>query len=119
MLVHSRRWELTGPPSLPNLFLSLSFSPQLQFLIPPFFYLLWTGILSRMLTIRFALVALLTIFGEVQAVPQNRGRKGGNRNGGGNTQAQQTPQQQAAAIPQGISQATDGSMILDMTATVK
>lgn len=75
-----------------------------------------------MLTIRFALVALLTVFGEVQAVPQNRGRKGGNRNGGGgggNTQAQQTPQQQAAAIPQGISQATDGSMILDMTATVK
>ena len=73
-----------------------------------------------MLTIRFALVALLTIFGEVQAVPQTRGRKGGSRNGGGNTQqAQQTPQQQAAAIPQGISQATDGSMILDMTATVK
>lgn len=72
-----------------------------------------------MLTIRFALVALLTIFGEVQAVPQTRGRKGGNRNGGGNAAAQQTPQQQAAAIPQGISQATDGSMILDMTATVK
>lgn len=72
-----------------------------------------------MLTIRFALVALLTVFGEVQAVPQTRGRKGGNRNGGGNTQAQQTPQQQAAAIPQGISQATDGSTILDMTATVK
>lgn len=71
-----------------------------------------------MLTIRFALVALLTIFGEVQAVPQTRGRKGGNRNGGGNTQAQ-TPQQQAAAIPQGISQATDGSMILDTNATVK
>lgn len=70
-----------------------------------------------MLTIRFALVALLTIFGEVQAVPQNR-KKGGNRNGG-NAAAQQTPQQQAAAIPQGISQATDGSMILDMTATVK
>lgn len=71
-----------------------------------------------MLNIRFALVALLTIFGEVQAVPQTRGRKGGNRNGG-NAAAQQTPQQQAAAIPQGISQATDGSMILDMTATVK
>ncbi|KAG6367144.1 hypothetical protein INS49_001327 [Diaporthe citri] len=71
-----------------------------------------------MLTIRFALVALLTVFGEVQAVPQTRGRKGGNRNGGGNAAAQQTPQQQAAAIPQGISQATDGSMILDMTATV-
>ncbi|KAJ0123512.1 hypothetical protein J7T55_011977 [Diaporthe amygdali] len=69
-----------------------------------------------MLTIRFALVALLTIFGDVQAVPQTRGRKGGNRNGGGATQ--QTPQQQAAAIPQGISQATDGSTILDMTATV-
>ncbi|POS81563.1 hypothetical protein DHEL01_v200001 [Diaporthe helianthi] len=69
-----------------------------------------------MLTIRFLLVALLTVFGEVQAVPQNRGKKGSNRNGGGNTQ--QTPQQQAAAIPQGISQAADGSMILDMTATV-
>jgi len=78
-----------------------------------------------MWTIRspLALVALLVLgvaFDVTEAAPQNRGgrQRGGNRNGGGQTQ-QQTPQQQAAQIPQGISQATDGSTILDMTATVK
>jgi hypothetical protein len=34
-------------------------------------------------------------------------------------QKQQTAQQQAAQIPQGVSKATDGGTILDMTATVK
>lgn len=70
-----------------------------------------------MLTIRasvgVALLALLSTFvGDVAAVPQNRGKKGA-------ATAKQTPQQQAAAIPQGISKATDGSVIMDTNATVK
>lgn len=58
-----------------------------------------------------ALLALLSVF--VEAAPQNRGsgKKGSAKS--------QTLQQQAAAIPQGISQATDGSTILDTNATVK
>lgn len=70
-----------------------------------------------MLTIRspvgVALLALLSVFvGDVSAVPQNRGgRKGSGQ--------KLTPQQQAAQIPQGVSQATDGSTILDTNATVK
>lgn len=68
----------------------------------------------RMLTIRspvaVALVALLSLLvGDVSAVPQNRG----GRKGSGKTL---TPQQQAAQIPQGVSQATDGSTILDTNA---
>lgn len=83
-----------------------------------------------MLTVRspifLALLLALSALTGVQAAPQrNRGgrtggRTGGNRNGGGrNGATRATPQQQAAQIPQGISQATDGSMILDTTATVK
>lgn len=41
-----------------------------------------------------------------------------NKNGNGGGQSQ-TSQQRAAQIPQGVSTATDGSTILDMTATVK
>ncbi|TPX10656.1 uncharacterized protein E0L32_008390 [Thyridium curvatum] len=72
-----------------------------------------------MLTIRssiflFFLVLLLDVFGVVEALPQNRGRKGKGKNNA----AARTPQQQAARIPQGVSQATDGSTILDMTARV-
>ena len=67
-----------------------------------------------MMTIR-SLLVLLLVNSTVHALPQQRNRNG---NGNGNTQAQ-TPQQQAAAIPQGISEATDGSTILDTTATVK
>jgi len=37
---------------------------------------------------------------------------------GGGKQKQATAQQQAAQIPQGVSQATDGSMILDATVNV-
>jgi hypothetical protein len=71
-----------------------------------------------MLTIRSVLFVLL-VNSTVYALPQQRNRNGnGNGGGNGNTQAQ-TPQQQAAAIPQGISEATDGSTILDTTATVK
>lgn len=71
-----------------------------------------------MLTIRSPVctvfLALLSVFvADVSAVPQNR--KGG-RKGSGQTL---TLQQQAAQIPQGISQATDGSTILDTNATVK
>lgn len=67
-----------------------------------------------MLTIRspfgVALVALLSLLtGDVLAAPQNRaGRKGSGKT--------LTLQQQAAQIPQGISQATDGSTILDTNA---
>lgn len=73
-----------------------------------------------MLTIRssvgVALLLLLSIFfGDVSAAPQNRGKKASK----GAKTKQQTPQQQAAAIPQGVSQATDGSTILDTNATLK
>lgn len=72
-----------------------------------------------MLTIRasvgVALLALLSAFvGDVAAVPQN---KGSGKKGGAT--AKQTPQQQAAAIPQGLSKATDGSTIMDTNVTVK
>lgn len=67
-----------------------------------------------MLTIRssfgVALVALLSLLtGDVAAVPQNRGGRKGSA-------AKLTLQQQAAQIPQGVSQATDGSTILDTNA---
>ncbi|KAK0628596.1 hypothetical protein B0T17DRAFT_505256 [Bombardia bombarda] len=48
----------------------------------------------------------------VQAAPRRKG------NTGSATTASQTPQQQAARLPQGVSTATDGSTILDTTATV-
>lgn len=60
-----------------------------------------------------ALLAFSSVF--VEAVPQNRNRKG---KGGGSTQSQ-TLAAQAAAVPQGISEATDGSTILDTNATIK
>ena len=75
-----------------------------------------------MLTIRPfpALVALLLSFvlnGVVDAVPQ-RQRNGGMTNG--MTSGQElTAQEQAAQVPDGISEATDGSTILDTTVTVK
>lgn len=64
-----------------------------------------------MLTIR-SLLLLGLLWATADASPQSRNRKGGGR-------ARQTAQQQAAQIPQGISQATDGSTILDMTANIK
>ncbi|KAK0729882.1 hypothetical protein B0H67DRAFT_474409 [Lasiosphaeris hirsuta] len=69
-----------------------------------------------MLNIRSPLPPLLLLFilgifaATSYAAPQ--------RNPNGNGRASQTPQQQAAAIPQGVSEATDGSTILDTTATV-
>ncbi|KAL2883893.1 hypothetical protein SGCOL_000528 [Colletotrichum sp. CLE4] len=76
-----------------------------------------------MLTVRSpvaALAVVLSLLSVVHGAPQPQNRKGnGNRGGNGNGRAnRQTSQQQAAAVPQGISQATDGSMILDMTANV-
>ncbi|KAK1964193.1 hypothetical protein LZ32DRAFT_599707 [Colletotrichum eremochloae] len=68
-----------------------------------------------MLTVRSpaaALAVVLSLLSVVQGAPQNRKGKG---NGQSNNL---TAQQQAAQVPQGISQATDGSMILDMTAKV-
>ncbi|KAJ0166488.1 hypothetical protein CTA2_7114 [Colletotrichum tanaceti] len=66
-----------------------------------------------MLAVRSPLAALavvLNLLSVVDGAPQNR-----NGNGRGN---RQTAQQRAAQVPQGISQAADGSMILDMTANV-
>ncbi|EJT70682.1 hypothetical protein GGTG_11705 [Gaeumannomyces tritici R3-111a-1] len=57
----------------------------------------------------FLLLLLGVLSGGAEA--QRRQRQGG----GG---ARQTPQQQAAAVRQGVSAATDGSTILDMTATI-
>lgn len=56
-----------------------------------------------------SVVALLSV-----SVGASPARKGSSSSG-----TSQTLQQQAAAIPQGISQATDGSTILDTNATVK
>ncbi|WQF83086.1 hypothetical protein CDEST_08100 [Colletotrichum destructivum] len=79
-----------------------------------------------MLTVRSPLTALavvLSLLSVVHGAPQNRkgngnrGGGGGGGNGNGRTN-RQTAQQQAAQVPQGISQAADGSMILDMTANV-
>ncbi|KAK3694573.1 hypothetical protein B0T22DRAFT_74553 [Podospora appendiculata] len=68
-----------------------------------------------MLTVRLPvlfkiLLLALSFLAGVQAAPK---RKTGNT-----ATARKTPQQQAAALPQGISQATDGSTILDTTVTV-
>lgn len=57
------------------------------------------------------LLLLLLLLGIVHAAPKRKGSSG-------TSAAAQTPQQQAAQIPQGISLATDGSTILDTTATV-
>lgn len=66
----------------------------------------------------FLLFLVLSVLG-VQAAPKRKGNgNGGGGGGDGATQAQ-TPQQQAAQIAQGVSQATDGSTILDTTARVK
>lgn len=64
-----------------------------------------------MMTIR-SLLTLGLLWATADASPQSRNRKGGGR-------TRQTAQQQAAQIPQGVSQATDGSTILDMTANIK
>ena len=70
-----------------------------------------------MLTVRspvlLSFLLSLSVLAGVHAAP-----KKGN-NGGGGGKASLTPQQQAAQVPQGISTATDGSTILDTTATVK
>jgi len=63
-----------------------------------------------MLTIR-SLVVLGLLWATADASPQNR-KKGGNNRA-------KTAQQQAAAVPQGVSQATDGSTILDTTVKIK
>ena len=70
-----------------------------------------------MFTVRSTLAAVvlaLCLLTSVDAAPQNR--KKGNKAG---ATKQLTSQEQAAQIPGGISQATDGSTILDSTVTVK
>lgn len=65
---------------------------------------------------KVALLGLLCALDLTAAAPQ-RGR-GRNRGGGGGQTAQATAQEQAAQIPGGISEATDGSVIMDATVTV-
>lgn len=55
----------------------------------------------------------LSLLGLVVAAPSPQ------RNRGGNGQQRQTAQQKAAQIPMGITQAQDGSMILDDMVMVK
>lgn len=64
-----------------------------------------------------AFVLLFLFASPVDCLPKKKGTAS-NGNGNGNSAAQ-TAQQQAAAIPGGISKATDGSTILDKTVTIK
>lgn len=70
-----------------------------------------------MFTLRSVLLASLSLC-LVEAAPRNRNGNGQGSNSQGQQQ-QSTAQEQADQIPQGISQATDGSTILDATAQVK
>ncbi len=69
-----------------------------------------------MLTVRspvlLSFLLSLSVLAGVHAAPKKS-------NNGGGGKASLTPQQQAAKVSQGISTATDGSTILDSTATVK
>ncbi len=58
-------------------------------------------------------LALSVLLATATAAPQR------NRNGGGRGGQRPDSTQRAAAVPQGNSQATDGSMILDDTVMVK
>lgn len=60
-------------------------------------------------------VSVLALLSAAEAAPRNKGQSSSSSS----ASKQQTLQAQAAAIPQGISQATDGSTILDTNATVK
>jgi hypothetical protein len=62
------------------------------------------------------IIALSSLLALSTALPQ-RNKNGGGRGGGRAQQA--TAQQQAAQVPQGLSQATDGSIIMDDTVMVK
>lgn len=65
-----------------------------------------------------ALLILCVCFGE--AAPQRKqGKQGGNQGGKGGGKTKQTPQQKAAQKPGGISEAQDGSVILDKTVKIK
>jgi hypothetical protein len=64
-----------------------------------------------------SILAISTLLTLSTAFPQ-RNRNGATSNGGGRQQ-QATAQQKAAQVPQGLSQATDGSMIMDDTVMVK
>ena len=61
-------------------------------------------------------LVVLLLLSPASAIPQRRGR---NRNGNGNGATRQTAQQQAARVADGISAATDGSVILDQTVNIK
>jgi hypothetical protein len=68
-----------------------------------------------------SLIALTSLLSLSAALPQ-RNRNGGNgktSNGGSRAQQKATAFQQAAQVPQGLSQATDGSIIMDDTVMIK
>jgi hypothetical protein len=61
--------------------------------------------------------ALSTLLALSTAMPQRT--KAGGKGAGRGQAAKATAQQQAAQVPQGLSTATDGSMILDDTVMIK
>ncbi|KAK3363433.1 hypothetical protein B0T25DRAFT_41304 [Lasiosphaeria hispida] len=69
-----------------------------------------------MLTIRSPSSSLLLLF--ILGIFAATSHAAPQRDPNGNGRVRQTPQQQAAALPQGLSEATDGSTILDTTAAV-
>ena len=95
-----------------SLFLSLCLCISILFLAgPPFIPNLYSPNLPPRVADMYKLIAL-SLLGLTSALPQR------NRGGGGGNRQQATAFQQAAQVPQGISQATDGSMILDDTVMV-
>lgn len=58
-------------------------------------------------------ILALSLLSLSAALPQR------NRNGNGGSQQRATAQQKAAQVPQGLSQAQDGSVIMDDTVMVK
>jgi hypothetical protein len=66
-----------------------------------------------------SILALSTLLTLSSAFPQRNRNGNGATRGGGGRQQQATAQQQAAQVPQGLSQATDGSVIMDDTVMVK
>ncbi|KAF2822332.1 hypothetical protein CC86DRAFT_357114 [Ophiobolus disseminans] len=77
-----------------------------------------TGAIHRLFDMHTSIITLSTLLSLSTALPQ-RNRNGGNGRGGGGGQTQQaTAQQQAAQVAQGLSQAQDGSTILDDTVMV-
>jgi hypothetical protein len=74
---------------------------------------------GKMVSLKSAALVALSLFSLTNAQRRNRGGRRGGNNGGATQTQQLTAQEQAAQVPDGISEATDGSTILDTTQTVK